>query len=61
MLYARCSGGPIELKGQFGGDIQLPYGLDQVRRQVAGGDVFTVLGDPSARWTVVVTRRRPEL
>jgi hypothetical protein len=43
--------------GEFGGDIQLPCGLVQFRRQITGGDLISVVGDPSARWTVVVTHR----
>lgn len=57
VLYSRCSGGRVGLEGQLGDDMQVPCGLVQIRRQLVGGDLISVAGDPSARWTVVVTRR----
>lgn len=57
VLYARCSGGRVGLKGEFGADVQIPCGPVQIRQQVVGGDLISVVGDPSARWTFVVTRR----
>ena len=56
-LYARCSGGRVELDGEYVGDMPVPCGLVQIRQQIIGGDQITVTADPSARWTLVVTRR----